>query len=91
MTSAKELAVKLFEDMQSGKLMKIGIDEINAAIRAEDPNLENVQFQIVQQNVTRAVVELSANWKPTKYRGAGDLDAGAPNHFDSSKRGFDPK
>jgi hypothetical protein len=36
--SAKEIARELLSDLKSGKLTKIGIDEVRAAVRARVPN-----------------------------------------------------
>lgn len=35
--------------------------------------------------------EKGAVTEPPRYSGAGDLDWPAPNHYDPSKRGFQPK
>jgi hypothetical protein len=50
--SAKEIARELFSDLKSGKLQKIGIDEVRAAVRARVPNFT----EAFVRRVTRELV-----------------------------------
>lgn len=56
----KEIAEKLFIDLKNGRMTKIGIEEIEEAVKAYGPTMPKWAYGPFVENVTRHVVEIAA-------------------------------
>ena len=58
--TSEEIARDLLAELRSGKLSKIGMAEITAAVRKAHPQLNGFEFDRIQERVLRKVVEGAA-------------------------------